>query len=71
MKRFLNRVTAILLCLVLSCSLLPVTGLAASHPFQDVPSSHWANSAVAYVSASSGVKRITMRFSPGCTLPPS
>lgn len=33
MKRFLNRVTAILLCLVLSCSLLPVTGLAASHPF--------------------------------------
>ena len=49
MKRFLNRVTAILLCLVLSCSLLPVTGLAASHPFQDVPSSHWANSAVAYV----------------------
>lgn len=49
MKRFLKRVTAILLCLVLSCSLLPVTGLAASHPFQDVPSSHWANSAVAYV----------------------
>lgn len=50
MKRFLKRVTAILLCLVLSCSLLPITGLAASsHPFRDVPDSHWANSAVAYV----------------------
>lgn len=70
MKRFLNRVTAILLCLVLSCSLLPVTGLAASHPFQDVPSSHWANSAVAYVydnSLMNGTGSNT--FTPSGTLP--
>ena len=49
MKRTLKRVTAMLLCLVLSCSILPVTVQAASHPFKDVSSSHWANSAVEYV----------------------
>ena len=49
MTQFLKRAAAILLCLTLSCSLLPVTGLAASHPFQDVPNSHWATSAVEYV----------------------
>lgn len=70
MKRFLNRATAILLCLVLSCSLLPVTGLAASsHPFWDVPSSHWANSAVAYVYDNSLMNGTSPRaFTPNGTL---
>ena len=35
-----------------------------------IPVTVTIHSAVAYVSASSGVKRITMRFSPGYTLPP-
>ena len=36
-----------------------------------VPTTVRIHSAVVYASVSLGVKRITMRFSPGCTLPPS
>ena len=36
-----------------------------------VPIMVMIHSAVVYASVSLGVKRITMRFSPGCTLPPS
>lgn len=47
-RRFLS--AALTLCLLLS--LLPTAALAAGkHPFTDVPASHWANDAVAYVYA--------------------
>ena len=45
-KRFL----ALILCLSLALSLVPVTAVAAeAHDFQDVPSTHWANKSVQYV----------------------
>lgn len=69
MKQFLKRAAALLLCLALSCSLLPVTGLAASHPFQDVSSSHWADSAVEYVYDNNLMNGTgTRTFAPGGTL---
>lgn len=69
MKQFLKRAAAILLCLTLSCSLLPVTGLAASYPFQDVPNSHWATSAVEYVYDNDLMNGTGPRtFTPGGTL---
>ena len=47
-RRFLS--AALTLCLLFS--LLPTAALAAgTHPFADVPASHWANDAVAYVYA--------------------
>ena len=44
-----KRLLAWILSFALALSLLPVGVLAAEpHPFQDVPSDHWANEAVQY-----------------------
>ena len=45
-----KRILSLALALCLALSLLPGTALAAGeHPFTDVPDTHWASHAVAYV----------------------
>ena len=65
-----KRLLAWVLSFALALSLLPVGVLAAEpHPFQDVPSDHWANEAVQYVyeeGLMDGVGPTT--FAPGGTL---
>lgn len=65
-----KRLLAWILSFALALSLLPVGVLAAEpHPFQDVPSDHWANEAVQYVyeeGLMDGVGPTT--FAPGGTL---
>ena len=65
-----KRLLAWILSFALALSLLPVGVLAAEpHPFQDVPSDHWANEAVQYAydeGLMDGVGPTT--FAPGGTL---
>lgn len=44
-----KRVVSLVMALCLAVSLLPGALAAGSHPFTDVPASHWANDAVTYV----------------------
>ena len=65
-----KRLLAWVLSFALALSLLPVGVLAAEpHPFQDIPSDHWANEAVQYAydeGLMDGVGPTT--FAPGGTL---
>lgn len=65
-----KRLFAFVLCLTLAMNIAPITALAVqSHPFQDVPTNHWANEAVQYVYAEKLMTGISAEtFNPNGTL---